>query len=75
MTRLIYKFNRFTHIMATNPYHVVVPTLDVDLAWVSVHRAQSFWWLGELMVTITAHVPADAVGLLRENDSGDRQIH
>ncbi|RYP46477.1 hypothetical protein DL768_007310 [Monosporascus sp. mg162] len=26
-------FRRFTNIMASNPHHVVVPTLDIDLAW------------------------------------------
>lgn len=38
MSRLIAKFDRFTHIMAAHPNHVAVPTLDVDLAWVSVHN-------------------------------------
>ena len=33
MGRLIAKYERFTDIMAANPRQVVVPTLDVDLAW------------------------------------------
>ncbi|RYP55715.1 hypothetical protein DL771_012456 [Monosporascus sp. 5C6A] len=33
MTRLIRKYRRFTNIMARNPDHLVVPTLDIDLAW------------------------------------------
>ncbi|KAK4646924.1 uncharacterized protein QC761_100410 [Podospora bellae-mahoneyi] len=33
MERLIVKYNRFLAIMAENPDNVVVPTLDVDLAW------------------------------------------
>ncbi|KAI0015495.1 hypothetical protein F4780DRAFT_773515 [Xylariomycetidae sp. FL0641] len=33
MARLITKYERFTKLMALHPTHVVVPTLDVDLAW------------------------------------------
>ncbi|RYP89917.1 hypothetical protein DL770_003938 [Monosporascus sp. CRB-9-2] len=33
MTRLIRKYRRFTNIMARNLDHIVVPTLDIDLAW------------------------------------------
>lgn len=33
MTSLITKYGRFINIMVTNPGKVVVPTLDVDLAW------------------------------------------
>lgn len=33
MKRLITKYERFTVIMAANPTQMVVPTLDVDLAW------------------------------------------
>jgi len=33
MERLLTKYNRFVDIMAANPKHVAVPTLDVDLAW------------------------------------------
>lgn len=33
MSRLILKYSRFIHIMAKNPLHTVVPTLDVDLGW------------------------------------------
>ncbi|KAK8065163.1 hypothetical protein PG997_011910 [Apiospora hydei] len=33
MARLITKYQRFIDIMAKNPAHVAVPTLDVDLAW------------------------------------------
>ena len=33
MERLILKYERFFHIMATHSDHVAVPTLDVDLAW------------------------------------------
>ncbi|RYP06041.1 hypothetical protein DL764_003404 [Monosporascus ibericus] len=33
MTRLIRKYRRFTNIIARNPDHVIVPTLDIDLAW------------------------------------------
>ncbi|KAF9884035.1 hypothetical protein FE257_002373 [Aspergillus nanangensis] len=33
MTRLIQKYVIFFHIMASNPRHMAVPTLDVDLAW------------------------------------------
>ncbi|KAI0003470.1 hypothetical protein F4779DRAFT_601953 [Xylariaceae sp. FL0662B] len=33
MQRLIVKYGRFTRIMALNPKEIVVPTLDVDLAW------------------------------------------
>ncbi|RYP71610.1 hypothetical protein DL769_004650 [Monosporascus sp. CRB-8-3] len=33
MTRLIRKYRRFTNIMARHPDHVLVPTLDIDLAW------------------------------------------
>ncbi|RYO82480.1 hypothetical protein DL766_006333 [Monosporascus sp. MC13-8B] len=33
MTRLIRKYRRFTNIMARHPDHIVVPTLDIDLAW------------------------------------------
>ncbi|CAG8952851.1 hypothetical protein HYFRA_00007564, partial [Hymenoscyphus fraxineus] len=33
MERLILKYSRFIHIMAKNPLHTVVPTLDVDLGW------------------------------------------
>lgn len=36
MSRLIVKFDRFIQIMAINPHHIAVPTLDVDLAWVSL---------------------------------------
>jgi hypothetical protein len=33
MGRLLKKYENFFLIMATNPGHVAVPTLDVDLAW------------------------------------------
>jgi Glycine-rich domain-containing protein-like len=33
MTRLIQRYGVFFQIMAENPGHVAVPTLDVDLAW------------------------------------------
>ncbi|KAA8647342.1 uncharacterized protein ATNIH1004_006034 [Aspergillus tanneri] len=33
MTRLIDKYRLFFFIMAANPRHMAVPTLDVDLAW------------------------------------------
>lgn len=33
MERLVIKYTRFIDIMAKNPTQVVVPTLDVDLAW------------------------------------------
>lgn len=33
MMRLITKYQRFIDIIAQNPGHVAVPTLDVDLAW------------------------------------------
>lgn len=33
MARLLAKYRRFFHIMATHPGDVAVPTLDVDLAW------------------------------------------
>ena len=33
MGRLIVKYERFFHLMATYPDKVAVPTLDVDLAW------------------------------------------
>lgn len=33
MSRLLTKYDRFFRIMATNPGHLAVPTLDVDLAW------------------------------------------
>jgi len=35
MQRLIVKYHRFIRIIADNPSKVAVPTLDVDLAWVS----------------------------------------
>ncbi len=33
MDRLIEKYSRFIHIIATYPMHTAVPTLDIDLAW------------------------------------------
>lgn len=36
MQRLIVKYHRFVRIIADNPKKVAVPTLDVDLAWVSL---------------------------------------
>ncbi|KAK8064018.1 hypothetical protein PG996_008670 [Apiospora saccharicola] len=33
IARLITKYHRFIDILAKNPGHVAVPTLDVDLAW------------------------------------------
>lgn len=33
MSRLITKYSYFQKIMAQNPQHMAVPTLDVDLAW------------------------------------------
>ncbi|KAL7620771.1 hypothetical protein AAE478_009769 [Parahypoxylon ruwenzoriense] len=33
VSRLIKKYERFVRIMTLHPQHVVVPTLDVDLAW------------------------------------------
>lgn len=33
MQRLLVKYDRFFHIMASNPLTTAVPTLDVDLAW------------------------------------------
>lgn len=33
MTRLLQKYDRFFMIMLTTPGHMIVPTLDVDLAW------------------------------------------
>ncbi|OTA68463.1 hypothetical protein K449DRAFT_461315 [Hypoxylon sp. EC38] len=33
MTRLIRKYERFVRLMMLNPKQIVVPTLDVDLAW------------------------------------------
>ncbi|KXJ96152.1 hypothetical protein Micbo1qcDRAFT_231256 [Microdochium bolleyi] len=33
MTRLIKKYQRFMKLISDNPLRVVVPTLDVDLAW------------------------------------------
>lgn len=37
--RLIVKYHRFVRLAADNPGRIVVPTLDVDLAWVShVHE-------------------------------------
>ncbi|KAM0656177.1 hypothetical protein ACHAPH_008023 [Verticillium nonalfalfae] len=33
MTRLLQKYDRFFMIMLTMPGHMIVPTLDVDLAW------------------------------------------
>jgi hypothetical protein len=33
MSRLITKYGRFVDIMAANPSHTAVPTLDIDLAW------------------------------------------
>jgi hypothetical protein len=35
MQRLIVKYHRFVRIIASNPNKIAVPTLDVDLAWVS----------------------------------------
>jgi hypothetical protein len=37
MQRLIVKYHRFIRIIADNPGKLAVPTLDVDLAWVSSH--------------------------------------
>ena len=33
MQRLIVKYGRFMGLIAAQPIHIVVPTLDVDLAW------------------------------------------
>lgn len=33
MLKLISKYERFIEIIATHPNKVVVPTLDIDLAW------------------------------------------
>lgn len=33
MNRLLLKYSRFIHIIAANPLHTAVPTLDVDLGW------------------------------------------
>jgi len=33
MDRLLIKYDRFITLMAENPKHVAVPTLDIDLAW------------------------------------------
>ena len=33
MNRLLLKYSRFIHIIATYPLHTAVPTLDVDLGW------------------------------------------
>lgn len=38
MQRLIVKYHRFVRIIADNPKRIAVPTLDVDLAWVSCSR-------------------------------------
>ncbi|KAI2782618.1 hypothetical protein F4815DRAFT_427894 [Daldinia loculata] len=41
MTRLLKKYKRFVDIMVQNPSKVVVPTLDVDLAW-HTHQLSPF---------------------------------
>ena len=33
MNRLLLKYERYIHIIQTNPLHTAVPTLDVDLGW------------------------------------------
>jgi hypothetical protein len=43
MNRLIVKYERYFMILAKNPGHVAVPTLDVDLAWRTYSANLSRW--------------------------------
>lgn len=49
--RLIVKYHRFVRISAENPGRTVVPTLDVDLAWVS----------DSIPILLTRHLRFEAV--------------
>lgn len=44
MARLIRKYEVFFRIMADNPGHTAVPTLDVDLAWHTHQCSPSFYY-------------------------------
>ncbi|KAL9115949.1 MAG: hypothetical protein Q9227_000317 [Pyrenula ochraceoflavens] len=44
MSRLISKYSIFFQIMAQNPGHVAVPTLDVDLAWHTHQLSPSYYY-------------------------------
>ncbi|KAI0895461.1 hypothetical protein F4806DRAFT_487553 [Annulohypoxylon nitens] len=50
MTRLIQKYERFVRLMSYHPRQIVVPTLDVDLAW-HTHQLSPYiytqWMLGK----------------------------
>ena len=44
MTRLIEKYSIFFQIMAQNPGHTAVPTLDVDLAWHTHQLSPAYYY-------------------------------
>ncbi|KAH8423186.1 uncharacterized protein LDX57_000940 [Aspergillus melleus] len=51
MGRLIKKYRIFFHIMAANPRHMAVPTLDVDLAWHTHQLSPSRYYTYSLLTT------------------------
>ncbi|KAL8382204.1 hypothetical protein RB595_006132 [Gaeumannomyces hyphopodioides] len=51
MERLVRKYGRFFAIMAQYPYHVAVPTLDVDLAWHTHQLSPSAYYAFSMRTT------------------------
>ncbi|PLB45609.1 hypothetical protein P170DRAFT_512269 [Aspergillus steynii IBT 23096] len=51
MGRLIKKYSVFFRIMAANPKHMAVPTLDVDLAWHTHQLSPSRYYTYSLLTT------------------------
>jgi len=55
--RLIVKYHRFVRLAAENPNKTVVPTLDVDLAWVSgiLFHGSAYILTGEISIPTNSH--------------------
>lgn len=51
MDRLIRKYSMFFRIMAGNPRHMAIPTLDVDLAWHTHQLSPSRYYTYSLLIT------------------------
>lgn len=76
--RAIIKYHRFVGLTVDNPKQSVVPTLDVDLAWVSYccYYVQLFTseHLEGCLTNYTAHPPTDPKNILPIHRRGSQKI-